>query len=162
MRNAVELSHRRWDDDVAGLIRELERVGIAPAEPGAEASAHAADGVGTRTGRVAVEAVRRFLPNLAALVRRPRAVLAKYRSGRGSDLPAAAAFFSIALLAGLAILLAAYTPQQPVASFVLAVFVVAILCVLAVSLPLWIGWAAVGARRHYTKLLVVLLHQSGV
>ena len=157
-RNAVELSHRRWQTDTDDLIRRLELRGIPPREPGAAQTGTSP----VAMQQVLVTALVHFIPNLFALLRQPRTFLRRHARGRGADLTAAVIFFVLALGLALAVLLAEYTPTETVGGFCLAVMVMGSMATLMLSIPLWLGWRLVGVSRHYLKLLVVLLHQAAV
>lgn len=158
-RNAVDLSHPRWENDLEDFIRRLEIRGIPAAEPrGAESAT-------TRTatyGRVVTSALAGFIPNLFSLLYQPRRFLSRCTQGRPGDLIGAFIFFAVAVLLAIAILISVYTPDQSVASFGLAVLTIGVLATVALSALVWLAWRLAGATRHYSRLLVVLLHQMAV
>ena len=158
-RNAVELSLPRWENDLEDFIRRLEVRGIPVAEPrGPEAPANR-----TATyGRVVTGALAGFIPNLFSLLYQPRRFLSRCTQGRPGDLIAAFIFFAVAVLLAIAILISVYTPDQSVASFGLAVLAIGVLATVALSALVWLAWRLVGATRHYSRLLVVLLHQMAI
>ncbi len=149
-RNAVELSHRRWENDIEDLIRQLESRGIRPLEP---------LGSGKRTAqqpayRILVAGFTEFIPNLFALLRQPRRFLARSTQGNPADLTRAFVFFILTALLAIVILVSAYTPIQSVVGFGLTVLMLGLVGTIALSAPLWMAWRLVGARRHYSRLLI--------
>src|SRR5262249_6518302 len=112
-------------------------------------------------GAAAAAALARFVPNLLLLLRAPRRFLAPSRED-GGDPWSAFVFFTTAVLLGVAVLLVAYTPRGSAVRFAAAALVLAIVVTAAVSAPLWVGWRLVGARRHYERLVVILLHQVAI
>jgi hypothetical protein len=166
-RNTIELSHKRWHADTDALILQLERHGIAPrASPASGASGPVAQARPTepspRTQHGLLRPIAQFLPDLFALVRHPRRFLRQRARGRGTELALAFVFFALAVSCAVAIIVTGYDPMQSAFGLGLAVWVAGLMATLALSLPLWIGWRLVGATRHYGKLLVLLLYQSGV
>jgi hypothetical protein len=164
-RNAIELSHKRWQVDTEGLIELLEKRGVAPrasgdthlAEPSRERPMES-----SAARRDVLQAITRFLPDLFSAARHPRRFLRQRARGRGTDLAAAFVFFVLAVCCAVAITLAQYDPMDSAIGLGLAALVAGLIATLVFSLPLWIGWRLVGAKRHYGKLLVVLLYQSGL
>lgn len=163
-RNSVELTHERWQADTDALVRQLEKRGIraldSPRQP-ANATLPAAANPAT-AGRGMLRPFVQFLPDLLALLRHPRRFLRGRASGRASDLAAVFAFFALAVVCAVAIVLAGYDPLHSPLELGLAALVTGLIATLALSAPLWIGWRLVGAKRHYVKILAVLLYQSGV
>lgn len=159
-RNAVELSHQRWENDVEDFIRRLEVRGIPAAEP------RGSGGTTTRTatyGRVVASALTGFISNLFSLLYQPRRFLGRCTQGRAADLTGAFVFFTVAVLLAIAILISAYTPVgESVVGFGFAVLAMGLLATVALSALLWVAWRLVGATRHYSRLLVVLLHQVAI
>ena len=158
-RNAIELTHRGWENDVKEFIRRLEARGISSAEP------DESDAPVTKTvtcGRALASALLRFVPNLFSLLYQPRRFLARCTQGRASDLAGAFVFFVLTLVLAIAILVSAYTPQHSLLGFGLAVFSTGLLVTVSLSAVLWVAWRLVGATRHYFRLLVVLLHQMAI
>ena len=158
-RNAVDLSHPRWENDLEDFIRRLEIRGIPAAEP------HESEGTTTQTatyGRVVTSALAGFIPNLFSLFYQPRRFLSRCTQGRAGDLIGAFSFFAVAVLLAIAMLIPVYTPDQSVASFGLAVLTIGVLATVALSALVWLAWRLAGATRHYSRLLVVLLHQMAV
>lgn len=158
-RNAVELSYHHWENDVEDFIRRLEVRGIPAAE------ARRADITTTRTAtpqRVVASALAGFVSNLLSLLYQPRRFLGRCTQGRAADLTRAFVFFAVAVLLAVAILMSVYTPGQAVVGFGLAVFAMGLVATAALSALLWLAWRVVGATRHYSRLLVVLLHQVAI
>ena len=154
----MELTDRSWEADVAHLLRQLEAHGIVgePASAGETASG------ASLASRGALSTIVGFIPNFLSLLFQPRRFLARRTAGKGPNLIAAFTYFAVAVLIAIALLLSAYTPAQSVAGFGLTVVVLGLMITLTLSAPLWLAWRVVGARRHYGRLLVVLLHQSAV
>jgi len=151
LRNAVELTERHWQEDCEALLRQVQALGVVsisnPAEDAGRNRVHAT--------------VAHFFPNLLDLLRQPRTFLRAAVRGERSDVAAALAFYLGASLLAFALLSLGYTPRR---GFAFAFSVVAGGLFLAVSgsVPLWIGWRLVGARRHYPRLLAVALYQVSV
>ena len=103
-----------------------------------------------------------FLPNLFYLLTGPRRFLARHTGGRASDLLAAIIFLLLAVLLGDIVLTTVYTPRESLLDFYLAGVVMMALTTLVISAPLWFAWRLMGARLHYARLLVVLLHQVSI
>jgi hypothetical protein len=155
LRNNWELSDRRWDSDTRDLIAHLEQgLGIPPGDSGGTPS--------TSLNAVALQALVGFPPNLFYLLTGPRRFLARHARGRASDLLAAIIFLLLALLLGDIVLTTIYTPRESLLGLIVASVVVMVLMTLAISAPLWFAWRLMGARRHYARLLVVLLHQVSI
>jgi hypothetical protein len=157
-RNAVILSDLDWEDEIARLLRQLETRGIRP-----ESASAARDDAPAESGwRSAARTTVALVPDFLSLLFQPRRFLARRTAGKDASVAGAVAYFAIAVVLAVAIVLSAYTPSQSVASFGLTVMVMGLVVTLAASGPLWIAWRAVGARHHYRRLLIVLLHQSAV
>jgi hypothetical protein len=159
-RNAVELSFHRWGNDVEDFMRRLEVRGIPALEP--PGSGKIATQTAATHGHVVASALAGFITNLFSLLYQPRRFLSRCTQGRAVDLTGAFVFFTVAVLLAIAILISVYTPGQSVISFGLAVLAVGLLATVALSALLWVSWRLVGATRHYSRLLVVLLHQVAV
>jgi len=153
-RHAVDLSDRRWADDVQGLVTQLERRGIVVPKPDQHARPPA--------HRVVASALAEFFPSLLSLLHRPRRFLRRRAADRPPDLTRAGVFFTVTVLLGVALLRSGYTPRQSIVSFALTVLVAGLVATVALSAPLWLAWRLAGATRHYSKLLVMLLHQAAV
>jgi hypothetical protein len=160
-RQAVELSDRRWNDDVRAL---LDRVDAALGDD-AGRSGREPDGgrVGPSPFRSLLAPVTGYVTELVSLLKAPRRSLMRSVGGRRKDrLTASFVFFGISVLISDATLTGVYAPRDSVAGFLFAGFMLALLGTVGISAPLWIVWRAVGARRHYPSLLVILLYQIGV
>ena len=157
-RHAIELSDKRWTDDVQDLIRQLDRRGIVAAKTGPPERASARP----PGYHVVTTVLADFLPGLCSLLYQPRRFLRRRATGRAADLSRAFVFFSLTVLLGVAILLSGYTPAQSMVSFGLTVLMLGVVATVALSAPLWVAWRLAGATRHYSKLLVILLHQAAV
>lgn len=158
-RNAVELSDRRWADDVHELVTQFERQGIvAPTSGRREKTGD----VRPPAYRVLTDALVQFPSNLFSLLHRPRRFLHRCASGSAPDLTRACVFFTVTVLLSVALLLSGYTPRQSMVSFALTVLILGLVATMALSAPLWIAWRLVGARHHYSKVLVMLSHQVAV
>jgi hypothetical protein len=151
LRNAVELSDRRWADDVHTLVTQLERGGVVPLKP-ARPSGH----------RVVTSALAGFVPDLFDLIHRPRRFLRRRAAVRPPELARACVFFTVTALLAVVLMLSAYTPRQSTVSFGLTDLVTGLLGTLVLSAPLWLAWRLVGVRGHYARLLVMLLYQAAV
>jgi hypothetical protein len=158
-RNAVELSHPRWENDVEDFIRRLEVRGIPAAEP--RGSGRTTTQTATH-GRVVASALAGFIPHLFSLLYQPRRFLSRCTQGRAADLTGAFVFFMAAAVLAIVILISAYTPGESVVGFGFAVLAMGLLATVALSALLWVAWRLVGATRHYSRLLVVLLHQVAI
>lgn len=155
-RNAVALSNVTWADDAAALIDKLERLRIPPLGRGDEPAGSAA------LFRQAGLSFAQYFPHLLALLGRPQRVLRRCAADHAGNLPHAVVFFTVTLIIAIAVLLSGYTPVQRPLDFALAVFGAGALATLAVSVPLWAAWRLAGAKRHYRRLLAILMHQSAV
>ena len=153
LRNNWELSDRRWDNDTRDLIKHLEGLGIPPGSGDRQPGSLSA---------VAFSALAGFLPNLFYLLTGPRRFLARHTGGGPSDLLAAVIFFLLAVLLGDIVMAPIYTPRQSRLDFYAAGVVIMGLATLVMSVPLWFAWRLMGARLHYARLLVVLLHQVSI
>jgi hypothetical protein len=151
-RNAVELTHRHWQRDTEALMQQLEMLGIAAVEPPADRSS-------AERGLV-VGAVAAFFPDLLHLMRRPRAFL-RGRTRGTQILARALLFYALTAMLAVITLAVAYMPRQPM-GFAGSVIIGGFLLMILLSLPLWLGWRLVGARRHYSRLLCVASYQAGV
>lgn len=109
-----------------------------------------------------MRALLEFPHDLFTLLHRPRRFLGGRATGRRADLARAGLFFTLALLLGVVVVLSGYTPQQSPVGFGLGVLVSGLMATVALSGPLWLAWRLVGARGHYAKVLIVLLHQVAV
>jgi TIR domain len=159
-RNAAELSDRRWEHDTRSLIRRLESRGLRALKPlrPVQVAHHAV----LSSVYLGLDAVARFVPNLWLLLRQPRRFLERQTHDRGSDLLTALLFFAIAVLLGVTLLMLVYTPRESAVRFALAALLIGGLATLVLSVPLWVGWRVAGAKRHYSRLMVILLHQMAV
>ena len=159
-RNAAELSDRRWEHDTRSLIRLLESRGLRAQKPlhAGQAARHAV----LSYGSLGMDAVVRFFPNLFRLLCQPRRFLERQTDGRGSDLLAALVFFTVAVLLAVTLLMLVYTPRESAVSFALAGLVMGGMATVVLSVPLWVGWRVAGAKRHYSRLVVILLYQVAV
>ena len=153
-RNALELSDRRWDSDVHALVTQLERCGVAVATGTQRAS--------KRSYRFSTTAITEYVPRFFALLRRPRRFLTQRATGGAYEIVHAFVFFILTALIGLAILLSVYTPKGPLFGFALIALILPLAMTIALSAPLWAAVRLVGAGGHYTKLLIILLHQAAV
>jgi hypothetical protein len=156
--NAVELSDRRWDHDVQDLIKQLERRGIAAAEMRQPEKASTE----RVSYRILSTALAEFVPDLFLLLRQPRRFLRRCATGKTPDITRALVFFTLTVLLAVGIIVSAYTPKQGAISFGFSVLIFGLLATVALSAPLWIAWRLVGATRHYSRLLVMLLHQAAI
>jgi TIR domain len=159
-RNAAELSDRGWENDTRSLIEALESHGVRAEtpplpEPGARNAV-------LSYCRGAMAEVARFVPNLVLLLRRPRRFLEQRTHGRRLDLLAAVVFFVAALLVANTIFSLVYTPRGSAVGFVLAGLLNGGVVTIVLSVPLWVGWRVVGAKRHYHRLMAILFYQSAV
>jgi hypothetical protein len=149
--HAFEVTDRHWRHDAQDLIHQLDSW-ISPDQPRQHES----------LGRVALDAVAGFAPDLFWAIRRPREFLRRRTRGRRTDLLSGVVFLAAAVLLTTMMLISVYTPRESTAGFFLAALVVWFLVAVAISGPLWVGWWAVGARRHYARVLVIVLHQVAV
>jgi hypothetical protein len=159
-RNAAELSDRRWENDTRSLIEALESHGVRAEtpplpEPGARNAV-------LSYCRGAMAEVARFVPNLVLLLRKPRRFLEQRTHGRRPDLRAAVIFFVAAVLVADTIFTLFYTPRGSAVRFILAGLLMAGLATIVLSVPLWVGWRVAGAKRHYLRLVTILLYQAAV
>jgi TIR domain-containing protein len=150
-RNAVEVSDRHWRYDTRDLIEAIDRWVAPDRRPPRES-----------LGRAAGDALSGFAPDLFSIIRGPREFLRRRTHGRRADLVTAIAFFVTAVVLGLLMLMSVYTPRESAASFFLAALAIGFAISILLSGPLWIGWGVVGARRHYSRVLIVALYQTAV
>jgi hypothetical protein len=155
-RNAAELTDPRWKEDARGLIRRLEETGKVAHRR------HVARTALRSFGETGAMALARFVPNLLLLLRAPRRFLARRPHGQGPDVASAFVFFTLTVLLALTVLLVAYIPRGSAVRFVAAGLAVGLVATAALSVPLWVGWRLAGARRHYPRLVAILLHQMAV
>jgi hypothetical protein len=157
-RNAIALSNERWDADVEVLLQQLERSGIAPVERSEPLQAAGPRGI--------YSAVKAMLADYALsfymLLRRPQRFLRRAASAKVVDLARAFVFFTLTTVIAIALVLSSYTPTEGVIFFALAILAAGLVTTLVLSLPLWGAWRLVGARRHYARTLIILLHETAI
>jgi hypothetical protein len=154
-RNAWELSERRWSYDAEQLAAQLiESVGLTPT------GGPTTDG--SRGRHAALTAVTTYVPDLARLLGRPARFIVGRNGGRGVDLVYAFTFFLISFVVGSAWLIAEWPRRGGFFELLFAGVSLWLFVALALSVPLWLAWAILGARRHYQRILVPLLYQLSV
>ena len=115
-----------------------------------------------RTYRLSTTAIAEYIPSFFSLLRQPRRFLAQRATGGAPELVRAFVFFILTVLVGLAMLLSVYTPKDSVIGFSLVALTLHLVATIASSALLWAAVRIVGVTGHYTKLLVILLHQAAV
>ena len=155
IRNAYELSERRWSYDVDQLAAQLvDTAGLTLLESGATGRA--------RGRHAALAALRSYVPDLARLLGRPARFIAGKNGGRGVDLVYAFTFWAISFALASAWLIAQWPRRGGFFELVFAGVSLWLFVALALSIPLWLAWAILGVRRHYQRVLVPLLYQLSV
>jgi hypothetical protein len=162
-RQASELSDRRWNDDILALNDRIAAVLGDDAALVSDARANAPPKPSPASAsRAVLEAGAGYPMDAVSLIRAPRRFLRRRSGADPKHLLAAFVFFVISVLVSDATLTGIYRPQDSVPVFLFSGLTVAVVGTVGMSAPLWIVWRAVGVRRHYPALLVILLYQSGV
>jgi len=152
LRNAHELSERRWSYDADQLVRQIaDRLALTVTEAAT-----------TKRLRGAAAAVAGYVPDLARLLRRPKRSIVSRNGGRDVDVVDAITFWFFSLVIGHVALLLGWPHKSPAWELVLIGVGVGLATILALSLPLWLAWRLLGARRHYARVLVPLTYQHAV
>jgi hypothetical protein len=162
-RQALELSERRWNEDIGALIDRIAAVfgDDAALLPDRDADMTSVTSSGSAS-RAIVAAATRYPMDVASLIRAPRRFLKRRSGAHTTDRVAAFVFFVMSVLVSDASLTGVYRPRESVPEFLFSGLILAGTGTLGISALLWIAWRAVGARRHYPALFVVLLYQVGV
>lgn len=160
--NAHELSEKHWQFDMEELINKVERV--TELDTLADSRSAAAFPPSPRPSwDVMVRALVNVVPDILMLLGRPKRLLAAKNRGRRQDLLYALTFFFLVVLIADVFLFATWRPEGD--SFWGWVFLgvpVWLLVTLLLSVPLWLAWWLVGARRHYVRTIVILFYQIAV
>jgi hypothetical protein len=160
--NDWELLDRRWDRDTQDLLDHLEERFRIPVREPSRAPLRPGSHQVKSLGGVALAAVAGFLPDLLSLLTHPRRFLARHARGRSSDLLAAVIFFLLTQLLSFIVLITAIRVPQLNMRFFASGVVAVLLMIATLSVPLWLSWQLVGATRHYSRLIGILLHQVAI
>jgi len=152
LRNAHELSERRWSYDADQLVRQLaDRLALTVSETAT-----------TERLRGAAAAVAGYVPDLARLVRRPKRTIVSRNGGRDVDVIDALTFWFVSVVLAHVSILLGWPRKSPAWELVAIGLGVGLFTILALSFPLWLAWRLLGARRHYARVLVPLTYQYSV
>jgi hypothetical protein len=153
VRNAYELSERRWSDDAEKLAELLaDRLGVTPAP-----MTPVAKGL-----RGAAAALTGYLPDLVRLLRGPKRFIGSRNGGRYADLVGAFTFWAVSIALGHVLILLDWPRKSPAWELTAFGLGAGLVATLALSAPLWLAWWLLGARRHYSRVLVPLAYQLSV
>lgn len=153
-----ELTEKHWRDDFEGLIATLERLTELRAHREGDGQA-----VRERPWEAIVRAVTSFVPDFLNLLRQPARFLTSKNSGRKQDLTCAFVFFVLSVALARLLLFLSYKSEEALSpTGIICGLLLWTACTLLFSFPLWLAWWLVMARRHYVRVLIVLLYQAAV
>lgn len=162
LRQAFELSETRWGHDTGRLMSYLEQgLAIEPATPATVPT----NGTTAATGlfrNAFLSAIGNYVPDLLALLVRPKKLIAKRNFGRNKDLAYALTFLALSLLLATFLGLGVWPERSSLFSLLLYSVIFYITCTLLLSLPLYMAWRLSGAPPYYRRIAVPLLYQAGI
>jgi hypothetical protein len=158
LRQAFELSDTRWQFDCSRLLGQLQdAMGIEPADPPERPPIPA-------KGRVLIDTVVSYIPDVFSLVARPKRFLIARSNGRQTGLVRAFVFLMISLLLAnwlLWLVVSDMLPQSHL-SFVLNGLALGLLGALAMSVLLYGAWRLAGASAGYWRIGIIFFYQIAI